>query len=472
MSRILILIEGKEGKKFVKTIIENYPNIAEFDIIYQNEIDIDDKLKVDGINFYKIPFSDFLNFPYFKKTIYSKIIVVIKNRYFAEKSLETLQYYAEKNIYIDFVDFWCLNIEKENINIITIPELINSAIIDVLPNVPVFARNMGLRKGEILEVQVPASSSFKYKNVYLLNSENRNKWRIVAIYRNDNLILPTHMSEIEPYDRLLIVGQPNILKDVYKNIKKDVGMFPAPYGNNIYLLIDRAEMDRKEVSKLLKSAIYLQRKTKSKKLIIKIINPNLHRLDKLEKFENIEVIIDYFNEDKHKILEEDLFKFNVGLFIISNKFFYKNIEFLMQIKKPFLKVGKESIKKCSQTAVLLRDGEDVAKISPVVFDLSIQLDAKIKFFDIDPDNVSLTKKSIMKYYENLARMYYYQEKVEFIMSNDNPKRFVKEIKNICFFVPFNRNFPTSKLKAILLPDVQKVQILFDKYNQFMIPTKD
>ena len=92
MSRILILIEGKEGKKFVKTIIENYPNIAEFDIIYQNEIDIDDKLKVDGINFYKIPFSDFLNFPYFKKTIYSKIIVVIKNRYFAEKSLETLQY--------------------------------------------------------------------------------------------------------------------------------------------------------------------------------------------------------------------------------------------------------------------------------------------------------------------------------------------------------------------------------------------
>ena len=130
---------------------------------------------------------------------------------------------------------------------------------------------MGLRKGEILEVQVPASSSFKYKNVYLLNSENRNKWRIVAIYRNDNLILPTHMSEIEPYDRLLIVGQPNILKDVYKNIKKDVGMFPAPYGNNIYLLIDRAEMDRKEVSKLLKSAIYLQRKTKSKKLIIKII---------------------------------------------------------------------------------------------------------------------------------------------------------------------------------------------------------
>ena len=231
-------------------------------------------------------------------------------------------------------------------------------------------------------------------------------------------------------------------------------------------------MDRKEVSKLLKSAIYLQRKTKSKKLIIKIINPNLHRLDKLEKFENIEVIIDYFNEDKHKILEEDLFKFNVGLFIISNKFFYKNIEFLMQIKKPFLKVGKESIKTCSQTAVLLRDGEDVAKISPVVFDLSIQLDAKIKFFDIDPDNVSLTKKSIMKYYENLARMYYYQEKVEFIMSNDNPKRFVKEIKNICFFVPFNRNFPTSKLKAILLPDVQKVQILFDKYNQFMIPTKD
>ena len=83
----------------------------------------------------------------------------------------------------------------------------------------------------------------------------------------------------------------------------------------------------------------------------------------------------------------------------------------------------------------------------------------------------LQKKEITKYYENLAKMYYYKN-VEFYMSGNNPKTELKGEKNICFFIPFNNEIPRNKLVSILFPNINKMQILFDKYNQFMIPTKD
>jgi hypothetical protein len=90
--------------------------------------------------------------------------------------------------------------------------------------------------------------------------------------------------------------------------------------------------------------------------------------------------------------------------------------------------------------------------------------------DIDPENVHLKEKEITKYYKELAKMYYYKN-VEFIVSNGNPKTEIKD-ENICFFVPFNQDVPKNKLYSILFPDLNKVHILFDRYNQFMIPTKD
>jgi hypothetical protein len=471
LNRVLILAGGKEATNFISSITKHYLNVADFDIIYQNDSDILDEFKVDGINFYKIPFNNFVNLKFFQNKDYSKIIVVIKNRFFALNALKSLEYFIDKNILIEFVDFWGIDIEDKNVNVIKLPNIINATLIDLLPDVPVFARNIGLGKEEIMEVEVPASSIFIYRNVELLNNENKTKWRIVAIYRNDNLILPNKMTTIHPYDKVVIVGNAQVLKDVYKTIKKDVGMFPAPYGNNIYLLIDRATMKAKESSKLLKAAIHLQKKLKSKKLIIKIINPNLHRFDKLRKFENIEIYVDYYSTDIEQVLMEDLIKFSIGMFVIDNKFYYENMDFLLKLKKPFLKVGDESIKKCENSALLLKDDESIAEISPVVFDISSQLQTKIKFLDIDPENVKKEKKEIVEYYENLAKMYFYKN-VEFIIDDKNPYFEIKKMKNICFFVPFNANIPRNKLLSFIMPNTDKIQLLLDKYNQFMIPTKD
>ena len=475
MNRVLILAEGKESKKFISSIVKDYLNIAEFDVIYQSEMDIDKSFKhIEGINFYKIQFNSFANLSFFKNRDYSKIIIVIKNRLFALNAIKSVDFFIKKNIYIEFVDFWGIDIEYQYINVVKLQDIINSTLIDLLPDVPVFARSIGLGKEEVMEIQVPASSAFIYRNVELLNKENYTKWRIVGIYRNDKLILPNKMTTIHPYDKLIIIGQAQILKDVFKSIKKEVGLFPEPYGNSIYLLIDKRNMTKKETSKLLKSAIFLQRKLKSSKLIIRIVNPDLHTYKKLEKFKEIEVLIDYKREDIEEIMLDDFLKYRVGFFIINNKFYYKNIDFLLKIKKPFLKLGSESIKECRATAVLLRDDEEVAEISPVVFDVSSQLKYKINFFELDPDNIKKEKKEIVKYYENLAKIYYYKN-LEFIIDDKNPYFYfkTKKIKNICFFVPFNSKIPknNSKILTILFPNTKKIQFLMDEFNQFMIPTK-
>lgn len=470
MNRVLILAEGKEAKKFIKSISENYLNAAEFDVIYQNETDIDKTLKANEINFYKIQFTSISNLSFFRNREYSKIIIVIKNRLFALNAIKSLDFFIEKNVYIEFVDFWDIELENENINVVKLPDIINSTLIDLLPDVPVFARTIGLGKEEIMQVQVPVSSTFIYRNVELLNKENFVKWRIVAIYRNEKLILPNKMTTIHPYDKLLIVGQAQILKDVFKSIKKDVGLFPEPYGNQIYLLIDKKSMCEKEVSKLLKSAIYLQRKLKSKKLIIRVINPDLDIYRKLEKFNEIEVFVDYRRDNVEEIMLDDFLKFRIGMFVIDNKFYYKNIDFLLRIKKPFLKIGDESLKVCKETGVILRDDEVLTEISPVVFDISSQLEYPIKFFEMDPDNVKKEKKEIVKYYENLAKMYYYKN-IEFIVNDKNPYFEIKNMENICFFIPFNNTIPRNKLLSIIFPNVNRIQILMDKFNQFMIPTK-
>jgi len=470
-NKVLILAQGKEATTFISTITKHYINVAEFDVIYQNESDIVDEFKVDGINFYKISFTSFVNLDFFKNQDYSKIIVVIKNKFFALNALKALEVFTKKNILVEFIDFWGEDINYENVNVIHLPNIINTTLIDLLPNVPVFARNIGLGREEIMQVEVPAGSSFVYRNIEILNNEGKGKWKIVALYRNDSLIIPNKLSTIRPYDKLIVIGNSQVLKDVYKNIKKEIGLFPAPYGNNIYLFIDRESMNKKEVSKLLKTAIHLQRKLKSKKLIIRVLNPNLHTFKKLEKFENIEIYVDYYLSDIKEIIMKDLLKFSIGLLVINNKFYYQNIDFLLKIKKPFLKVGEESIKKCESTAVILRDEDSVKEISPVVFDISSQLKAKIKFLDMDPENVKLEKKEVMKYYEQLAQTYFYKN-VEFIMNSNNLLFELKNMKNLCFFIPFNSKIPRNKFMSYILPDNKKIELLLDKYNQFMIPTKD
>lgn len=61
---------------------------------------------------------------------------------------------------------------------------------------------------------------------------------------------------ILPNDRILAVGNPEILRQIFKSIKQNLGQFPAPFGSNILTCIDMVNMSKSEIELLLKDSFF------------------------------------------------------------------------------------------------------------------------------------------------------------------------------------------------------------------------
>jgi len=464
LNKILIFAGAQESKLLIQKISEQYLNLGEFHIIYE-----DDEIKngfeeKENLFFYKINFYAFELYKQLLRKDFNKIIVFIKNKKEAQFVLKKIKYYKTP---ILFIKFW-LEFEIPDINnieIIDIPEIITNKVIDFLPNVPLYARDIGLGIGEIMEVEVPPHSPFAYKQTSIFN---RYGVKVAAIYRNNELKLVNKDTLILPNDKLILIGHPQRLKEIFNQIKSNIGAFPQPYGQNIYVILDMKTMDQSEISKTLKAALHLHRKLKHKRLIIKIINPNTKalRIYKLYKFSKIDIETEYKKSDYKEILIEDNKRLNIGLIITINKLFYKYVKTFFEIKKPILKLGNESIKKCGALAVVLND-KYITKIASVIFDLSYQLGLKIKFFDIDPEN---SHTEAIEYLRHLAKNFNFTQ-VEFISSKENPITLLKKEKNICLIESFPKP-PRAKIWQYLFPKIEESYVLLDKFNQFLIPIKD
>ncbi len=94
----------------------------------------------------------------------------------------------------------------------------------------IYAVNIGLEKGELLEVAIRAKSHLvDHKLKYLRPS----MWHISAVYRNGSLILPDGNSSLEVGDRVVLVGDPKILENVANILLKGDPQFPLQFGTDI-----------------------------------------------------------------------------------------------------------------------------------------------------------------------------------------------------------------------------------------------
>ena len=466
MNKILIFAGANESKLLIQKLIDFYITIGEIDIIYENEeIIAPFKNSKENLTFFKINFFAYEFYKNFLFKDYNKIVIFIKNKEEAKFVLNKVKFSKSP---ILFVKFWTEFDEipkKNNLEILDIPEIITNKIIDFLPGVPLYARDIGLGNGEILEVEVPIFSPFAYKSPSYI--EDRYNVKVAAIYRNNELKLINEKTTILPNDKLLLIGDPKTLKELYKQIRKNIGSFPQPYGQNLYILLDMKNMDKKEISELLKSALFLHRKLKHKKLIISIINPTTNvKLYKLYKFSNIEINTNYFISDYKKALIEDIEKLNIGLVITNNYFFYKYSKTFFDIKKPIFKKGNESIKKCKRLTMIIHK-KNVTKIASTIFDLSYQLGIKLRFFNADPEHPN---KEMVEYLKHLAKLFNFKN-VEFSSTKGNPILKLKKEDNICIIEALDKP-PVNKIKQILMPKIEYSYILLKKFNQFLIPIKD
>lgn len=90
--------------------------------------------------------------------------------------------------------------------------------------------NIGLGKGEMLEVEISARSHLVDRPLRHLRPK---EWHIAAIYRQGRLLLPTGEVALQVGDRVILVGDPTVLSKLAEALLKGEPQFPRPYGSQI-----------------------------------------------------------------------------------------------------------------------------------------------------------------------------------------------------------------------------------------------
>jgi trk/ktr system potassium uptake protein len=103
------------------------------------------------------------------------------------------------------------------------------------------ATTIGLGKSEIIEVELHPHSR-------LANKPLRNlaplRWKIGIIYREGNIIIPRGDTVLRPKDRLVLLGDPGVLKTVAEIMTFSFVKFPLEYGSTVVAYLAGSEDER------------------------------------------------------------------------------------------------------------------------------------------------------------------------------------------------------------------------------------
>ncbi len=111
---------------------------------------------------------------------------------------------------------------------------------------------IGLGKNEILEVEVHPNSRLAYKTI---GSIRPRRWRIGIIYRDEAIVVPRDDTVLKPEDKLIILGDPRVLKTVAEMLTFRFVQFPLEYGDRTLALLfgDEPEAFFAELAYILKT---------------------------------------------------------------------------------------------------------------------------------------------------------------------------------------------------------------------------
>ncbi|MDE5816876.1 MAG: hypothetical protein K2H55_05180, partial [Helicobacter sp.] len=85
--------------------------------------------------------------------------------------------------------------EDKNLSLVTEIPLVAAHFIEKVPNIPIISKDIGIHKGEIMEVTIPFGSSFAYRTI---GSITQKKWKIVALYREGKMMLAKYSLTMQP----------------------------------------------------------------------------------------------------------------------------------------------------------------------------------------------------------------------------------------------------------------------------------
>jgi len=401
---------------------------------------------------------------------YSNVFIVMENMEDAEYSLKNIRLIDNK-VRIVLVNQWDndeIAKEEENVTVLYSDELIAAHLYDHLPNVPVVAQNVGLGKGEIMEIHVPFGSTYAFRHV---GSILQRKWKIAAVYRDEKQILPTNATMIRPNDTLLVLGKPIVLDGVYKTINKRIGLFPEPFGRDLYLMMD-LRFDQQNALIYLKESIYLLEKLEDKSLFVRILYPNNFALiDELKTYESekIRISVCYDDEDIKTLVEYDIQEHDIGLILTSIETFEKEEikETLYDLRKVVYLFGDKLLYNVKKAVILMSENEQMESISSTAFDISESLGLQLMLGDFDPEGDFESRKIIIEHYETLSHIF--NMEIDIQQKIANPIREISAMEDILQIAPFEKDLQSNTILKLVSTKVQDFILATETHPKLLVP---
>jgi len=470
MKNILILANGSVAKHFIgwvskKRVAENH-----YHIVYYKDETLPENIgknvtltKADPTSFSRLS-------RIMREVVFHNVFIVMDDEEDAKYVLKNIALIDIKLRTVLVSQWDDMEIEKklENLTVIHSNEIMAAHLYDHLPNVPLVAQNVGLGRGEIMEIHVPFGSSYAYRHV---GSILQRKWKIAAIYRNEKQILPTTAMMVRPNDTLLVIGKPLVLDGVYKTINKRIGLFPEPFGKNIYLVLD-LRYDKDNVFIYLNEAMYLLEKLENKSLFVRILYPNDFALIqelKLYASDNVTIFISYNEAEIKNVIEYDINQYDIGIVMNSIQAFesdsLKNI--LYDLRKLVYLFGDKLLYNIRKSVVLMNEDEKMESISSTAFDISESLGLSLLLCDFDPEADFESKKMVIEHYETLAHIFNMDIEIEQKIAN--PIRELSNMNEILQVAPFEKNLNADNFIKLISTHVQDFVLTTQKHPKLLVP---
>ena len=467
MKKILIISDGDTGEHFIKRITQTYTSENIYYVVQTKEKVYED-VNPSKFKFYEFDPTSLSKLSNLLKMEFVQVIVVMENAVDLENTIKNIRV-IKKQLRIIVLNKGVSTSEDPNVISVNSNEILSSRLIDYLPNVPVIAQNVGLGKGEIMEVLVPFGSSFVYRHLGVIEQKN---WRIVAIYRNKQLLLPNRRRMIQPNDLLVLVGEPSVLKSVYKAIKRELGQFPEPFGSSLYLYIDMNLVDMNTLDDYVKRAIFTHKKF-NHNLTIKIVNPSkIEEVWKVKEYasENIVVDVKYDIVDDEISFFNDIKNYHVGLVIVSCEMFkdHEIRKMLYEAHVPILKLANKDLDTLKDASLILGDNRDLEKISATIYDISEQMNLNIDLYNYMSEHQK-EKEQVIEHYSNLSTIFSKTIKVH--QESENPIIMLNKKENFLQLLPFTKKLTHRRIYSILSTDSEKLYHKLDNFHQIFIPVQ-
>ena len=193
---------------------------------------------------------------------------------------------------------------------LTRPAAISGLVFNQIERGQQVAINVGLGRGEIVEIPVLPTSPAVDVRVADLRA---GRWLVAAIYRGDKFMVPHGNVVIRNGDRLLLTGDPDILPHIGDYLRAGVARFPLQYGIRI-VAIGEARLPERYRSEL--EFFTARTRTRALRLLVpqSAASPEMH-LDRVR----VEVATFSAPEGPEALIRRDLSSLDCGCLVVPKK---------------------------------------------------------------------------------------------------------------------------------------------------------